>query len=236
MIILIGTGHIFDISSNLLERFHEKSPDIVCVELDKDRYEILSTRSNNKKKYKKSREKIPILYKLFARYQNIMAKEYGVNPGDEMLTAIKYAKSNRIPFKLIDMNAKQLYVKTLESISISEKIKLSLTGVLLTLFGRNIIQKKQIDENLGRIKEEIDEYLDKFEKTFPTIKRLLIDERDEYMANKLVKLNEKYQKIVACIGDGHIAGISKLLKLNNIDHMIIRLGELQKKDIKTIET
>jgi hypothetical protein len=35
MIYLIGTGHVFDLSSALLKIFDEKSLEIFCVELDK---------------------------------------------------------------------------------------------------------------------------------------------------------------------------------------------------------
>ena len=41
MITLIGTGHVFDLSSSLLKIFDEKNPDMICVELDYYRYDIL---------------------------------------------------------------------------------------------------------------------------------------------------------------------------------------------------
>jgi pheromone shutdown protein TraB len=34
MITLIGTGHVFDLSSALTEIFDEKLPEVICVELE----------------------------------------------------------------------------------------------------------------------------------------------------------------------------------------------------------
>jgi pheromone shutdown protein TraB len=64
-------------------------------------------------------------------------------------------------------------------------------------------------------------------KKFPTIKRTLIDERNEHMVGKLVTLHEKHQKIVACVGDGHVPGISAQLQEKQIPFETIRLQELQ---------
>jgi pheromone shutdown protein TraB len=45
-------------------------------------------------------------------------------------------------------------------------------------------------------------------------------------------LHEKHQKIIACVGDGHVPGISKLLEEKQIPFETIRLQELQKPQTK----
>ena len=39
MITLIGTGHVFNLTQQLLDIFDEIRPEIICVELDKQRYD-----------------------------------------------------------------------------------------------------------------------------------------------------------------------------------------------------
>ena len=51
-----------------------------------------------------------------------MAKEYGVEAGEEMMTAINYAKSHQLPVAFIDMNAQFMFSKMLKSMTFSEKI------------------------------------------------------------------------------------------------------------------
>jgi pheromone shutdown protein TraB len=174
--------------------------------------------------YKNAKKNVPIIYKLLARFQDSMAKEYGVNAGDEMLAAIKYAQSHQIPLKLIDMNAQNLFTKMLRSMSISEKFRLLLSG-----FGGLFVSKKRVENELKKIEGEFDTYIEQIGSSFPTIKRTLIDERNAHMAKKLTQLTENHQNIVACIGDGHIPGISKLLSSDNIEYDTIRLSKLRER-------
>jgi pheromone shutdown protein TraB len=222
MLVLIGTGHIFDLSSPLLSLFDEKNPDVICVELDKQRYNSLKAKEVNPEGYKAARKNLPIVYKLLARFQNSLAKEYGVAAGDEMLTAIKYAKNRQIPIEFIDMNAQILFTKMLRSMSLSEKLKLLFTG-----FGGFFISRKRVEKELGKFEKDFDFYLEEIGKKFPTIKRVLIDERNSYMAQKLYELTEEYVNVVALVGDGHIPGVSELLRLKEVEFETIRLSELR---------
>lgn len=45
--------------------------------------------------------------------------------------------------------------------------------------------------------------------SFPTIKRTLVTERDEYMAHVLKRLSGSATKVVAVVGAGHMPGIRK---------------------------
>jgi len=228
MITLIGTGHIFDLSSALIEIFDENLPETICVELDRQRFNALMMKNTNPEEYKNASKNAPIIYKMLARFQNNMAKEYGVNAGDEMLTSVRYAQSHQIPLEFIDMNAQKLFSNMLRAMSLSEKFKFLLSGI-----GGLFVSKKNVEIELKKIERETESYIEQISKNFPTIKRTLIDERNSYMAKNLVKLNEEKEKIIACVGDGHICGISKLLDQENIEYTTIRLSELRNMKIKT---
>ena len=64
-------------------------------------------------------------------------------------------------------------------------------------------------------------------KKFPTIQRILIDERDRYMVQHLVSANDQFEKVVAVVGDGHIPGLQKLLSDKDVDYKTVRLSELR---------
>ncbi len=222
MIVLIGTGHVFDLSNALLDIFDERQPDAIAVELDKQRYNALMMKRADPESYKTAEKNVPILYKLLGRFQENMAKEYGVNAGDEMVTAITYAQSQQISLEFIDMNAQKLFSRMLRTMPFSEKLKLLLSGV-----GGFFISKKRVEGELKKIEGDFDNYIMQIGEKFPTIKRVLIDERNIHMQKKLKMLNEEHEKVIACIGDGHVPGISKLLTEEKIDHEIIRLKELR---------
>jgi pheromone shutdown protein TraB len=222
MIILIGTGHVFDLKSSLIRIFDEKNPDIVCVELDKQRYNAIMMKRNNPEAFKEGRKNLPFIYKLLARFQENLANEYGVTAGDEMLTAVNYAQSHQIPVEFIDMNAQHLFTKMWKSMPFSEKFRLLFSG-----FGGLFVSKKRVEEELKNFQKDFDSYIEKIGEKFPTIKKTLIDKRNEYMVKRLESLNEQYQSIISCIGDGHIPGMSKLLEEKEIEYTTIRLAELR---------
>lgn len=226
MITLIGTGHVFNLSQALLNIFDERQPDIMCVELDKQRYNAMLMKKNNPEKYKEQSKNLPIIYKLLARFQDGMADDYGVMAGQEMLTTIEYAQSHHLPVAFIDMNAQVLFRKMLRSMSIREKLRLIFSG-----FGGFFVSKKRVEKELDKIEGNFEKYINEIGDKFPTIKRVLIDDRNQHMVNQLAKANEEYEKIVAVVGDGHIPGLSDLLTKKDIDYEIIRLSELRKFDI-----
>jgi len=222
MITIIGTGHVFNLSQGILSVLNDRQPDIVCVELDKQRFNALVLRKNNPEAYWEARKKTSAIYRLLARFQDSMAKEYGVEAGDEMMTAIDYAQGHQLPVAFIDLNAQYMFSKMLKSMSFSEKIKLLFSG-----FSGFFISKKRVEKELKKHDSNFDEYIEQIGDKFPTVKRVLIDERNEYMVKQLVKADEEYGKIVAVMGDGHIPGISGLLESKNVDFESVRLKDLR---------
>jgi len=223
MITLIGTGHVFDLTQQLLQIFDETQPGVLCIELDKQRYQALMIKQTDPEKYKQASKDQPIIYKLLARFQDGMAEEYGVQAGQEMITAIEYAQSHQIPLAFIDMNAQTLFTRMLREMTFREKIRMFISGV--TGF---FVSKKKIEKELDKIEGSFDQYMTDVGKKFPTIKRVLIDERNAYMIQQLKAANEKYEKVIAIVGDGHVPGLTELLKKQNIDFKTIRLSELRK--------
>lgn len=231
MITLIGTGHVFNLSQALLNIFDDIQPEIICVELDKQRYNALMLKQNDPEKYKEAGKNLPVIYKLLARFQDGMAKEYGVTAGEEMITSINYAQSHQLPVSFIDMNAQRLFQRMLKSMSLSEKIRLIFSG-----FGGFFVSKKRVEKELDKIEDNFDKYIEEIGEKFPTIKRVLIDERNAYMIQQLSMANEQYEKVIAVVGDGHIPGLSELLSKKEIGFDTIRLSELRKQDVSVSDS
>ena len=225
MITLIGTGHVFNLSQALINIFDERQPEILCVELDTQRYNALMLKQTDPKAYEEAGKNLPVIYRLLAKFQEDMANQYGVTAGEEMLTTINYAQTHQLPLAFIDMNAQHLFAKMLKSMSFSEKVKLMFSGV-----GGLFISKKRVEKELKKIEGNFDTYLEEISEKFPTIKRVLIDERNLYMVQQLASASQKYGKIVAVVGDGHIPGLTKLLTKKEIDFETIRLSELRKEE------
>ncbi len=218
MITLIGVGHVFKIRSNIEKLISDRMPNVVCVELDKFRYQALISKQKN--------EEAPIIYKMLSRFQKNMANKYGADVGEEMLGAISIGKHIGAKIAFIDVDASFIFNRFWKSMSFSEKIKF-----IIGAFGGIFVQKKQVERELERFGENSDEYMEMFGKEFPTIKEELIDKRDVYMAKAIRKISLENDSIVAVIGDGHISGVSKAI--SDLEPEIIRLKEVRNMTLPT---
>jgi pheromone shutdown protein TraB len=120
------------------------------------------------------------------------------------------------------MNAQHLFNRMLRSMSFSEKLKMFISG-----FAGFFVSKKRVEKEMDKLEGNLESYIKEVGDKFPTIKRVLIDERNQYMVQQLVTAGEKYERVIAVVGDGHIPGISELLKKKETEFETIRLSKLR---------
>lgn len=207
-LIIIGTAHISKQSAELVENvILSEKPDIVCVELDKQRFESLS----NKKRWenldlksiiKQKQLSTLIINILLAAYQKKLGSKLGVNPGVELLKATEVAKANNIQIELGDRDVRITLKRAWRSMSFWQKTKF-MTMSLASIFDKEEISEKQLEELKN--KDVLTELMSDLGKVMPVLKKVLIDERDTYLAKKIKESNGK--KIVAVVGAGHMQGI-----------------------------
>jgi len=104
--------------------------------------------------------------------------------------------------------------------SFEEKVKM-FVGLISSLF----VRKKSVDREIERFEEDSGAYLEAFGEEFPSIKKILIDDRNAHMARAIEKISETHMNIVAVIGDGHVEGVRDLLSERDVD--VVRLRDLR---------
>lgn len=218
VITLIGTGHVFDIGRRVREEVRRRAPTVVGIELDPPRYHALRNRN-------KDRRGVPIVYRLLADFQTRIANQYGVEAGDEMLAASQEASELGVPLALIDKDAQQTFLRLRKEMRFSEKARLlgsAVVGLLPILPGKSI--EKQVDE----MQEDYTAYFEVMGKKFPTLKRVLLDERNVHMASALAELSRTHERVVAVMGDGHVDGVRDILAAQGLPVETVRLKDLRK--------
>jgi len=230
MITLIGTGHVFDLSQALLEILDERQPQVVGVELDRQRYKGLMLKATRPPGTQKKARGQPMLYRLLGRFQESMAEEYGVTAGSEMLLGITYAQSHQLPLEFLDMDAQRLFSEMLKKMSFWEKLRLVMSGI-----GGLFVSRERVEDELQKIEGGFDEYLEVIAERFPTIKEVLIDRRNDHMAQRLLGLSYHFDNIVALVGDGHIPGLSQLLETYEVGYETVRLSTLRQMQTRTVD-
>jgi pheromone shutdown-related protein TraB len=214
--IVVGTAHISRESADLVRQVIEnETPDVVCVELDEKRLAALSEKNRWENLDLKSiiRQKqlsTLIVNLVLSSYQKKLGEKLGVNPGTELLEAVNTAREKNIPVELCDREARITLRRAWHSMSLWQKLKLVVGG-----FG-GIFEKQELtEEKLTelRSKDVLSEMMEELGKAMPVLKKVIIDERDTYLAEKMIQ--SKGNKIVSVVGAGHAQGIIKALNNND---------------------
>jgi len=222
-IILIGVGHVFDISDQIETVIGRTNPDIVALELDKDRLSVLMNPDAQ-------RGKPPFFYRILAKMQERLANKYGVSTGSEMAAAVRKARDNSIGIICIDKNVQHVLGRLWKSISLKRKI-IFLFGGFSSLF----VSKKKVEHELQLFEENPLSYFDQMNEYFPEFKKILIDDRNEFMYQNLVKSLDIHDKVVAFVGEGHVSGLKNLLEKHpEISLDVIHLKDLREDDLMTL--
>lgn len=216
LIILVGTAHISQESTELVRRvISMEEPDCVCLELDDKRYQALTQKErwqslDLKEVIRKKQLSTLVINLLMAAYQKKLGGKLGVTPGAELLAAAETAKDRRIPISLCDRDIRITLRRAWKSTSLWKKSYL-LATLLASLFDDTEISEEKLTE-LKR-KDVLSDLMDELGETFPDLKRVLIDERDIFLAEKIKTSPGK--RLVAVVGAGHIAGIVREFAQDN---------------------
>ena len=224
-IILIGTAHVSRQSAQLVEKtIHEQTPDTVCVELCQTRLASLRDvdRWRNMDIVKVIKEKKALLLfmnLLMASFQKKMADKFDIKPGQEMINAIAAAEKAGAQIIPADREIQITLSRVWRGMGLWEKLKL-MTSLVFSFGAADDIK----EEDIEKMKQEdiLQTLLADVKKTHPIIEKSLIDERDQFLAQKI--RTAPGPKIVAVVGAAHAPGIKRYLAGNKT----IDINELNK--------
>ena len=212
-ILLIGTAHISQSSADEVNSvIDQEKPDTVCIELCSSRHQAMLDKDQwkNMDIYKVVREGKSFL--LFANlimtaFQKRLGSQLGVKPGAEMLEAANAADRIGAELILADRDVKITLQRTWRGMTFWGRMKV-LSQLLASLFVREDISKEEIE----KLKESdaLSEAMQMLAEQSPEMKRILIDERDQFMAEKIKLAQGK--RIVAVVGAGHVKGLTAELE------------------------
>jgi pheromone shutdown-related protein TraB len=213
---LVGTAHVSKESVNLVKQvIASEMPDCVCVELDTKRYKALSGRKrwealDLKEIVKKKQLSTLLVNLILSSYQKKLGMQLGVIPGLELLEATREAEKHAIPVSLCDRDVRVTLRRAWHETSFLKKGYL-LATLLVSLFDKTEITEEKLEQL--KKKDVLSELMSELGEAMPELKKVLIDERDIYLAEK-IKMSAG-RKLVAVVGAGHVEGIKKRIREDN---------------------
>lgn len=212
---IIGTSHIAQESIKKINAtILREKPNIVALELDIQRLPYLF---EGKQRLRFSDiPRIGLVGFIFSWIggfvQRKLGEKVGIAPGADIKVAISAAESIGAKIFLIDRPLEITLKRLSETMNFWAKLKF--IGYLLGGF-LTPAPKEFRELDLRKVPGEylIVKLTAELKEKFPEIYKVIVEERDAYMASKIKKLAKKFPdaKIVVVVGAGHIKGLNKAL-------------------------
>ncbi len=210
---IVGTSHIAPESIVKVEKtIRAFNPNIVAVELDKQRLFALLHPTKAKASFRDIRHigfKGWLFGMLGAWIEKKLGKKVGVFPGEEMIKAVKTAQTIGANIAVIDRPIQITLKRFGKALTWKEKGRF-VADLFKGFLGKGV----KFDLRKIPSHELVKKLIDEVKTRYPNIYKVLIEERNVYMAKQIVKLLYKYPdaKIVVVVGIGHEEGLRNLLK------------------------
>lgn len=213
-LLILGTAHVVPLTRAIHHHIFEHDPGAVALELDHQRMRGLLMDPED-------RERPGFGYGLVARFQEKIAEDLGGEVGEEMLAAREAAMLLDVPVALVDRPVNETLDRLLDEMGWGERLKVF--GSLLVA----LLPGKRWENELHRALEGDPELVREVEEKFPSVKRVLIDERDAYMAKRAAGLVDEFGRVVLVVGDAHVPGLLEHLegRVENVE--TVRVKELR---------
>ena len=221
-ITLLGTAHVSRQSAEAVEQMIDSGDhDSVAIELCESRHKAIIDPESLAKmdlyKVIKSGKAPMIMASLaLAAFQQRMADQYGIEPGQEMRVAIDKSDEHDLSLHLIDREIGATLKRVYKSVPWWQRM-----GIFSGLIA-SVVSKEQIDEaEIEKLKQGdvLESTFQEFAETSENIYKPLIDERDQYMANRIFQIQQESspKNLLAVVGAGHLKGIDQYLEKAEAD-------------------
>ncbi|KXJ49724.1 MAG: TraB/GumN family protein [Cycloclasticus sp.] len=213
---LLGTAHVSKASAEAVETLISANDyDAIAVELCPSRYNALIDPDSLAKMdlfnvIKSGKAAMVTASLALGAFQQKMADELGIEPGAEMKIAADLAQQSHKPVLLIDREVGTTLKRVYRNVPWWKRMEL-VSGLLASV----MFSEKVSEEDIEKLKEGdvLDATFSQFAESSHEIYEPLVNERDQYMAHRIVNdaKSGQYKTMLAVIGAGHLKGIKSYI-------------------------
>lgn len=227
---LLGTAHISRASADKVKELLDTGHyDCVAVELCPSRHNAIINpdalaKMNLFQVIREGKASLVAANLALGAFQQRMAEQLDIKPGAEMRVAIDTATEMKIPVALIDREISVTLKRVYRNVPWWQRM-----NIVAGLFASVISRQEVSEEEIEKLKEGdiLESAFSQFAQEAEHLYKPLVDERDQYMAAKLVQEDDTggYRRILAVVGAGHLKGIENYLAQWQTAHDASQTGE-----------
>lgn len=217
---LLGTAHVSRQSADAVERMLASGGyDAVAVELDQGRHASITqpdswAQLDLFKVLREGKASMLLVNLALGAFQQRLADQVGIEPGQEMRVAIAAAKDAGLPLLLIDRDIGVTLRRVSAAVPWYRRLLL-MSGLFAGLFSNEKISPDEIE----KLKEGdmLEATFSEFAQSSKDLYAPLITERDEYMAVRLQQQTQRpagprFSNLLVVVGAGHMKGLAAALE------------------------
>ncbi len=221
-ITILGTAHVSRASADKAQELIEsKQHDIICIELCQSRFNTMTDPNALAKMdlfdvIRSGKASMVTASLALGSYQQRMAEQLGIEPGLEMKTSIKHAKELDLPLVVIDREVGTTLKRVYHNVPFWKRLYI-IAGLFTSVVSRETVSEEEIEKlKTGDLLETT---FAQFSEDANDLFVPLIDERDRYMAAKLLQTMKEYpeKSLLAVVGAGHVKGMVSYLEKHTQD-------------------
>ena len=218
--VLLGTAHVSPESvADVRREIRSGEYDAVAVELCESRYRSLMDPQSLEtldlfQVLRSGRAGMVMASLALGAYQQRLARQFDIQPGAELLAAVKGGEQRGVPVWVIDREIGTTLKRVYRSVPWWQRYSI-FTGLIGSLLSRQQVTAADIE----RLKQGdmLESTFSEFAAESAALHAPLIDERDQYMAARLIEsaqssANATPQRVLVVVGAGHLAGIERYLR------------------------
>ena len=233
---ILGTAHVSRASAEKTQQLIQSGEfDIVCIELCQSRFKAITDPNALAKMdlfdvIRSGKASMVTASLALGSYQQRMAEQLGIEPGLEMKTAIKFAGEQNLPLELIDREVGTTLKRVYHNVPFWKRLYI-ISGLFTSVVSRETVTEEEIEKlKSGDLLETT---FAQFSEDANDLFVPLIDERDQYMAAKVLKVLQQNpgKNLLAIVGAGHVKGMMNYLQDDamQVDEVITELDVIPKK-------
>ena len=213
-VVILGTAHISQASVESVEALiDQEKPDTVCVELCNSRMRSIKDPEYWKKLdiftvFKERKMYLLLSSLILSSFQKKLG--FGkMKPGDEMRKAIEISERDNLKLIPVDREIQTTLKRAWGNVGFFSK-----SYLISALVASLLVKEEVTEEKIEAMKTDdaLKEIFSQLPGRFDQVKRIIIDERDEYLAEKIRRsAMDGSKKVVAVVGAGHLEGIMKYI-------------------------
>jgi pheromone shutdown-related protein TraB len=206
---ILGTAHVSEESVKEVRRLSELlEPDTICVELCESRVRSIRDPDYFKKldvfKVFKERKMFLLLSSLIlSSFQKKMGQG-AIRPGDELRAGMEEGIRLNARVIPIDREIQTTLKRAWSRVSGFSRLYL-LSALITSLFVKEDISEEKIEEM--KTEDVLNDLFSQIPSRYRSVKNVIIDERDQFLAQKIRDSAKDSTKLLAIVGAGHLNGI-----------------------------